>query len=92
MRVAAFLATCTLANAFNSRPLVSEKEQKALDALNSILERSAKNPEKFADEIRLSEFSAIAREMRQSKTSDSFTGTSMPTVMAHGMGDSCFNR
>ena len=50
------------------------------------------SPEELAEEIRRSPIAAIASEVTVPTVRASNTSNSLPLVVAHGMGDSCFNK
>jgi palmitoyl-protein thioesterase len=55
--------------------------------------RIINNPELFAEELRISEFAALAPVLKKTKQHRStLSDETLPLVFLHGMGDSCFNR
>ncbi len=60
---------------------------------DKLLSQSQQNPEAFADMLRSSEFSAIAKplEAANRKSGRNSASNNLPLVFLHGMGDSCFN-
>ena len=71
----------------------SDEEAKMVPKLCGILNQANSAPEKLADELMNSPISAVAKEIgvpanRVLKEGES---AALPVVVAHGMGDSCFN-
>jgi palmitoyl-protein thioesterase len=66
---------------------------RASPALATLVSRAIAKPEQFAHELAQSPLAAIAREMTAtgSRLAPTSRNGTMPVVLAHGMGDSCFN-
>ena len=59
----------------------------------SVLEMAVAEPEAFASMLQSSKFAAVVKYTgdKQRSKSPLFDSAALPTVLAHGMGDSCFN-
>jgi len=62
-----------------------------LPKLYSAIKMAESDPEAFAEEIRSSPLAAIADPISIPEFKPSNSNSSLPLVIAHGMGDSCFN-
>jgi len=78
-----FFILCYIANS-------SPDEERAQFLLSKLLKRAELEPKVFATELRNSPFAAIL-PVFPIGSPNSLSTDALPTVMAHGMGDSCFN-
>ena len=89
MFVKCFLLTCVLA--ITSSAVFNEGDMGSFDAM---LAKAKADPDAFSEQLRQSEFAAIAPEIKLTgnKSARSKNADTLPLVFLHGMGDSCFNR
>ena len=62
-------------------------------ALQALVNAAASNPAALAEEMREVSQATIAQDLGEWRAADGFVprNASLPVVLAHGMGDSCFN-
>lgn len=77
----------TLSHTTNS----SADEDRARFLLDKLLNRAKNDPEGLAADLRKSPLAAIVPTFPTPPTTPNFDPNALPTVLAHGMGDSCFN-
>merc|ERR1712166_478729 len=76
----------------NRRALVVEPElHEAEQYIEQLLQLSETNPDQLAMEMQQSGLAAIAPVMNETFVGEFHSTNGLPTVVAHGMGDSCFN-
>lgn len=71
----------------------SDEERNMVPKLCGILDQATAAPEKLADELMNSPISAVAKEIEipAARVLKEGEAKALPIVVAHGMGDSCFN-
>lgn len=76
----------------NRRALVVEPElNEAEQYIEQLLQLAETNPDQLAMEMQQSGLAAIAPVMNETFVGEFHSTNGLPTVVAHGMGDSCFN-
>lgn len=76
---------------YNRRALVEPELNEAEEYLEQLLQLAETNPAQLATEIQNSGLAAIAPVMNETMLGDFHSTNGIPTVVGHGMGDSCFN-
>ncbi|GMH65302.1 hypothetical protein TrST_g9549 [Triparma strigata] len=86
----AALALLPLASAYHT---CSDEERNMVPKICGILDQANDAPEKLADALMNSPISAVAKEMEipAARVLKEGESKALPIVVAHGMGDSCFN-
>ena len=92
MKLSAALLLLPLAAAADYH-VCSSEEASMVPKLCGILDRANQFPEKLADELMNSPIAAVAKEVNvpERRVLKEGESSALPVVVAHGMGDSCFN-
>jgi hypothetical protein len=86
------LAASFVLSVLASSASANEIDKDSESRLNDLVERIKSHPAQFVDELRSSEFAALAPVFNSTTLKKSPTaGEGLPLVFLHGMGDSCFN-
>jgi hypothetical protein len=87
------LASLAISGASGVSPQKKRLDEEGFDRINAFVNRIEADREKFADELRRSEFAAISPQFKPTskRSRRSVQGQTLPLVFLHGMGDSCFN-
>ena len=89
----AVLASLAISGSSSISPQKKRFDEVGFERINAFVNRIESDREKFAEELRRSEFAAISPEFKPTskRSLRSVEGQTLPLVFLHGMGDSCFN-